>query len=238
VPYCECRDCRLHFCAPAGCTVAIEAGKDLRPTGPARFLAAQAPRGSSSAVDTSSTWVGGYTRPAGGRTDFGAWLAGDQEDRWWRRAEEVAAGYSAAGAAQVGRARAFAGDADVGARRDAGRALCAWARPELVVHIGSAEKQRPVASAPSSGYDDTRRDEAVGGAAGISDGRVATVPGESGGEERWAAGRHVIRTADHRMATSVDTKPALDPDALLHADRRSGRALYPHGCMKAPMEEL
>ena len=222
MPYCEWRDCRLCFCAPVGHTVAIEAGKDLRPTGSARFLAAQAPRGSSSAVDTSSTWVSGYTSPARGRTDFGALLARDQEDRWWRHAEGVAAGYSAAGAAQIGRARAFAGDADVAARRDAGRALCAWARPELVVHIGSAEKQRPVASTPSSGCDDARRDQAVGGAAGISDGRVATVLGESGGEERWAAGRHVTRTGDHRMAASVGAKPGLDPDALLDADRLPG----------------
>jgi DNA-3-methyladenine glycosylase II len=37
----------------------------------------------------------------------------------------------------------------------------------------------------------------------------------SGGVDRWAAGREVLRAADPRMAALVDADPGLDPDGLL-----------------------
>jgi bifunctional non-homologous end joining protein LigD len=84
--------------------------------------------------------IGGYTDPAGSRTDFGALLVGYYEDGRLRYAGKVGAGYTASTLR------------DLGPRLRGLEALAApfvdarpiprgthWTRPELVAQVGFAE---------------------------------------------------------------------------------------------------
>jgi bifunctional non-homologous end joining protein LigD len=84
--------------------------------------------------------IGGYTEPAGSRTDFGALLVGYYEDNRLRYAGKVGTGYSAATLRQLGaRLRTLETPespfVDV---RPIPRGTH-WVRPELVAQIGFAE---------------------------------------------------------------------------------------------------
>ena len=84
--------------------------------------------------------IGGYTEPAGSRTDFGALLVGYYEDGRLRYAGKVGTGYKAATLRDLGARLARTGDADspfVDARPIPRGTH--WTRPELVAQIGFAE---------------------------------------------------------------------------------------------------
>jgi bifunctional non-homologous end joining protein LigD len=87
--------------------------------------------------------IGGYTDPAGSRTDFGALLVGYYEDGRLRYAGKVGTGYSAATLRELGaRLREF--DSPTSPFVDA-RPIprgTHWTRPELVAQIGFAEWTR------------------------------------------------------------------------------------------------
>jgi DNA ligase D-like protein (predicted ligase) len=84
--------------------------------------------------------IGGYTDPAGSRTDFGALLVGYYEDGRLRYAGKVGTGYSAATLRGLGaRLRELeVPDAPFVDARPIPRATH-WTRPELVAQIGFAE---------------------------------------------------------------------------------------------------
>jgi bifunctional non-homologous end joining protein LigD len=84
--------------------------------------------------------IGGYTDPAGSRTDFGALLVGYYKDGGLRYAGKVGTGYTAATLRAVG-ARLRALDTPESPFDDA-RPIpkgTHWTRPELVAQIGFAE---------------------------------------------------------------------------------------------------
>ncbi|HXB14321.1 MAG TPA: non-homologous end-joining DNA ligase [Solirubrobacteraceae bacterium] len=84
--------------------------------------------------------VGGYTDPAGSRTDFGALLVGYYEDKKLRYAGKVGTGYTAATLRDLGarlRALQTAQSPFVDARPIPRGTH--WVRPEVVVQIGFAE---------------------------------------------------------------------------------------------------
>jgi bifunctional non-homologous end joining protein LigD len=84
--------------------------------------------------------IGGFTEPAGSRTDFGALLVGYHEDGQLRYAGKVGTGYSATMLSELG-ARLRALEAPESPFVDA-RPIPSgthWARPELVGQIGFAE---------------------------------------------------------------------------------------------------
>jgi DNA ligase D-like protein (predicted ligase) len=84
--------------------------------------------------------VGGYTEPAGSRTDFGALLVGYYERGALRYAGKVGTGYTAATLRDLGaRLRALeTGDSPFADARPIPRGTH-WTRPELVAQIGFAE---------------------------------------------------------------------------------------------------
>jgi bifunctional non-homologous end joining protein LigD len=84
--------------------------------------------------------VGGYTEPAGSRTDFGALLVGYYEDGRLRYAGKVGTGYDGATLRELGaRLRALeVADAPFADARPIPRGTH-WCRPELVAQIGFAE---------------------------------------------------------------------------------------------------
>jgi bifunctional non-homologous end joining protein LigD len=84
--------------------------------------------------------VGGYTEPAGSRTDFGALLVGYYERGELRYAGKVGTGYTAATLRDLGaRLRALeTGDSPFADARPIPRGTH-WTRPELVAQIGFAE---------------------------------------------------------------------------------------------------
>jgi bifunctional non-homologous end joining protein LigD len=84
--------------------------------------------------------IGGYTDPAGSRTDFGALLVGYHEDGRLRYAGRVGTGYKAATLRELGaRLRASpASDSPFVDARPIPRGTH-WVRPELVAQIGFAE---------------------------------------------------------------------------------------------------
>jgi bifunctional non-homologous end joining protein LigD len=87
--------------------------------------------------------VGGYTDPAGSRTDFGALLVGYYEDGRLRYAGKVGTGYSAATLRELGarlRRLETQGSPFVDARPIPRGTH--WTRPELVAQIGFAEWTR------------------------------------------------------------------------------------------------
>ena len=84
--------------------------------------------------------IGGYTDPAGSRTDFGALLVGYHEDGRLRYAGKVGTGYSAATLRDLGATlrrleRTTSPFVDV---RPVPRGAH-WTRPELVAQVGFAE---------------------------------------------------------------------------------------------------
>ena len=84
--------------------------------------------------------IGGFTDPAGSRTDFGALLVGYHEDGQLRYAGKVGTGYSAATLRDLG-ARLRALETPESPFLDA-RPIprgTHWTRPELVAQIGFAE---------------------------------------------------------------------------------------------------
>jgi bifunctional non-homologous end joining protein LigD len=84
--------------------------------------------------------IGGYTDPAGSRTDFGALLVGYYEDGRLRYAGKVGTGYTAATLGQLG-ARLRELDSPASPFVDA-RPIprgTHWTRPELVAQVGFAE---------------------------------------------------------------------------------------------------
>jgi bifunctional non-homologous end joining protein LigD len=87
--------------------------------------------------------IGGYTDPAGSRTDFGALLVGYYEDGRLRYAGKVGTGYSAAHLRQLGRRlRALrTAESPFVDARPVPRGTH-WTRPELVAQIGFAEWTR------------------------------------------------------------------------------------------------
>jgi bifunctional non-homologous end joining protein LigD len=84
--------------------------------------------------------IGGFTEPAGSRTDFGALLVGYHEDGRLRYAGKVGTGYSAATLRDLGaRLRALeTPDSPFVDARPIPRGTH-WTRPELVAQIGFAE---------------------------------------------------------------------------------------------------
>jgi bifunctional non-homologous end joining protein LigD len=84
--------------------------------------------------------IGGFTEPAGSRTDFGALLVGYHEDGQLRYAGKVGTGYSAATLSELGaRLRALeTPESPFVNARPIPRGTH-WARPELVGQIGFAE---------------------------------------------------------------------------------------------------
>jgi bifunctional non-homologous end joining protein LigD len=84
--------------------------------------------------------IGGYTDPAGSRTDFGALLVGYYERDRLRYAGKVGTGYSAARLAEIGvRLRELeTSDSPFVDARPVPRGTH-WTRPELVAQIGFAE---------------------------------------------------------------------------------------------------
>jgi bifunctional non-homologous end joining protein LigD len=87
--------------------------------------------------------IGGYTDPAGGRTDFGALLVGYYETGRLRYAGKVGTGYSAATLRDLGRRlRALeTAESPFADARPIPRGTH-WTRPELVAQIGFAEWTR------------------------------------------------------------------------------------------------
>ena len=84
--------------------------------------------------------VGGYTDPAGSRTDFGALLVGYYEDGRLRYAGKVGTGYSAAKLRDLGaRLRALETPASPFVDARPVPRGTHWTRPELVAQIGFAE---------------------------------------------------------------------------------------------------
>ena len=84
--------------------------------------------------------VGGYTEPAGSRTDFGALLVGYHEDDRLRYAGKVGTGYSAATLRELGdRLRALETPASPFVDARPIPRGTHWTRPELVAQIGFAE---------------------------------------------------------------------------------------------------
>jgi bifunctional non-homologous end joining protein LigD len=87
--------------------------------------------------------IGGYTDPAGSRTDFGALLVGYFEDGRLRYAGKVGTGYTAATLRDLGaRLRALEIPESPFADARPGPRGTHWARPELVAQIGFAEWTR------------------------------------------------------------------------------------------------
>jgi bifunctional non-homologous end joining protein LigD len=84
--------------------------------------------------------IGGYTDPAGARTDFGALLVGYYEDGRLRYAGRVGTGYTAAALTNLGtRLRELeAPESPFADARPIPRGTH-WTRPELVAQIGFAE---------------------------------------------------------------------------------------------------
>ena len=84
--------------------------------------------------------IGGYTDPAGSRTDFGALLVGDYEDGRLRYAGKVGAGYTASTLRDLA-ARLRGLEALASPFVDARQVPRGthWTRPELVAQIGFAE---------------------------------------------------------------------------------------------------
>ena len=84
--------------------------------------------------------IGGYTEPAGSRTDFGALLVGYYEEDGLRYAGKVGTGYSAKRLIELGaRLRSLeTRDAPFADARPIPRGTH-WTRPELVAQIGFAE---------------------------------------------------------------------------------------------------
>jgi bifunctional non-homologous end joining protein LigD len=84
--------------------------------------------------------IGGYTEPAGSRTDFGALLVGYYEDGRLRYAGKVGTGYDAATLGRLGAnlRRLEAADSPFVDVRPIPRGVH-WTRPELVAQIGFAE---------------------------------------------------------------------------------------------------
>jgi bifunctional non-homologous end joining protein LigD len=84
--------------------------------------------------------VGGYTDPAGSRTDFGALLVGYYEDDRLRYAGKVGTGYSAQMLRTLGRQlrKLETGESPFADARPIPRGTH-WTRPELVAQIGFAE---------------------------------------------------------------------------------------------------
>jgi DNA ligase D-like protein (predicted ligase) len=84
--------------------------------------------------------IGGYTDPAGSRTDFGALLVGYYEDGDLRYAGKVGTGYNATTLEELGaRLRKLeTGDAPFADAKPIPRGTH-WTRPELVAQIGFAE---------------------------------------------------------------------------------------------------
>jgi DNA ligase D-like protein (predicted ligase) len=84
--------------------------------------------------------IGGYTEPAGSRSDFGALLVGYHEDGLLRYAGKVGTGYSAATLRELGeRLRALeTAESPFSDARPIPRGTH-WIRPELVAQIGFAE---------------------------------------------------------------------------------------------------
>jgi DNA ligase D-like protein (predicted ligase) len=103
------------------------------------------PRRSKDWLKVKCVWeqefvVGGYTEPAGGRTDFGALLVGYYEDGELRYAGKVGTGYTAATLRELG-ARLRELETPESPFVDA-RPIprgTHWTRPELVAQIGFAE---------------------------------------------------------------------------------------------------
>ena len=85
--------------------------------------------------------IGGYTEPAGSRTDFGALLVGYYEGDRLRYAGKVGTGYTAATLRELGsRLRALeTARARRSPTRARSRAARTGSRPELVAQIGFAE---------------------------------------------------------------------------------------------------
>ena len=85
--------------------------------------------------------IGGYTEPAGSRTDFGALLVGYYEHGSLRYAGKVGTGYTHAILRDLGGRLRGAGDGEAGVRRraTASRGGAHWTKPELVAQIGFAE---------------------------------------------------------------------------------------------------
>jgi bifunctional non-homologous end joining protein LigD len=84
--------------------------------------------------------IGGYTEPAGSRSDFGALLVGYHEDGLLRYAGRVGTGYSAATLRELGtRLRALeTSESPFSDARPIPRGTH-WIRPELVAQVGFAE---------------------------------------------------------------------------------------------------
>jgi bifunctional non-homologous end joining protein LigD len=84
--------------------------------------------------------IGGYTDPAGSRTDFGALLVGYNEDRQLRYAGKVGTGYTAATLRDLGARlrRLHTPESPFVDARPIPRGTH-WVRPELVAQIGFAE---------------------------------------------------------------------------------------------------
>jgi bifunctional non-homologous end joining protein LigD len=84
--------------------------------------------------------IGGYTEPAGSRTDFGALLVGYYEDGQLRYAGKVGTGYTAATLSQLGaQLRDLETDAPPFVDAQPIPRGTHWTRPELVAQIGFAE---------------------------------------------------------------------------------------------------
>ena len=162
--------------------------------------------------------IGGYTDPAGSRTDFGALLVGYYEDGRLRYAGKVGTGYTAATLRDLG-ARLRGLETPESPFVDA-RPIprgTHWTRPELVAQIGFAEwtNDGRLRQPRFLGLRDDKRPSrgrprapAVSQAGGPVRGRARA------GVDRWAAGRALLRSADPRMAELVDAEPGLDPDRL------------------------
>ncbi len=84
--------------------------------------------------------IGGYTDPAGSRTDFGALLVGYYEDGQLRYAGKVGTGYTAATLSELGaQLRDLETDAPPFVDAQPIPRGTHWTRPELVAQIGFAE---------------------------------------------------------------------------------------------------
>jgi bifunctional non-homologous end joining protein LigD len=84
--------------------------------------------------------IGGYTDPAGSRTDFGALLVGYYEDGLLRYAGKVGTGYTAATLSELGaQLRDLEVDAPAFVDAQPIPRGTHWTRPELVAQIGFAE---------------------------------------------------------------------------------------------------
>jgi ATP dependent DNA ligase C terminal region len=141
--------------------------------------------------------VGGFTDPAGSRTDFGALLVGYyKQGRLWY-AGKVGIGYRAATLRELGARlreleRPESPFVDV---RPIPRGTH-WTAPPRAARRQAPNRGRPRAARLSAG----RGPGHAGGLAGV---------------DRWAAGREVLRASDPRMAALVDADPELDPEAWM-----------------------